>query len=299
MYSGQYLPNETSNEVTTYRYRRPVMSWRGPDKTLTEYYIPTMQIGFNECGVFKLESPRHLLPVEESQAKISPLTKKVISLELAIEIKKVTEQTFPDEAFKILRKKEVFMSLFANAEREIIEIGHGILKSQKKKVGFFENYHNKGTNVLKKALINYILYDEKPTFVSLEKIYELVDKLDVMEKKSLIDSIRIALKTEDGNLTQMRTKEINDITQKYGKFDVFAKGITGALGGAVLSAMVRTHPIVGAGVGFFCGWALNTGFCAQHKNEANLLWDQREMRAQSILQRIKIDTEEDKIELKF
>lgn len=287
--------NKEPNHEIAYRYRLDINDGYGFSKknfrTITEYFIPSSKICFNELGAFKSEKPRNLGHSKIFHRRCEPVTAINMSKELINQIENVVEKfDSPEETGNLLKINEEYQLLFKRKQPKTTRVGNEIVFI---KDGFWDSYKTKGNNIIKKALVQYILDGTTSKETNLDDVIQLVQKLSLIEKESLVKSINRTLLIKDGKLTEVRSNAIKDIEKNHENQDVITSGILGGIGGAVISTVSRVHPVIGIGFGLFAGSALKYANCEYQKYNENQLWDQREKRAKTIFDMIHHEPEND------
>jgi hypothetical protein len=155
------------------------------------------------------------------------------------------------------------------------------------KHNFWDNYKLKGNNIIKKALIQYILDGNTPKNTTIDNLIPLVHTLSVIEQKSLIDSIKHTLSMQDGKLTKKRLHAIKEFDGNgFNNADVASYMFLGAIGGDILSVILRINPILGMSLCAIASGMLVYADAELGKYNENQLWDQREKRAALIIETI-------------
>jgi hypothetical protein len=256
-------------------------------KTITEYFIPSNKICFNESAAFKSEKPRNLSNSKFLHRRSEPLTALTLSQELINTIENAVE----GNAFNSLKENEEYQSLFKTHQHKTVLVGNEIIKI---KDGFFDRCKIKGNNVIKKAIIKYILNGATPIETSLNDVIQLAKKLSSIEKDSIINSVNETLSIENGKLSEKRSSAIKEIEKNHAN-EEGAQVWSGGLVGGVISYIFELpiHPIISVGLGLFAASALKNVEGEYKKNNENQLWDRREKRAKMIFDMINDKPEND------
>lgn len=283
--------NEPSNEVIAYRYRLDMHDGSGcfserNFSTITEYFIPSSKICINKLAAFKSENPRNLGSSKFFQRRFEPLTAVTLSQKLINKIENAVEQS----SFNSLEKDEEYQLLFKIKPRNTTLVGREIVFI---KDSFFDSYKTKGNNVIKKAIIQYILDGTIPDETSLNDVVQLAKKLSLIEKESLVHSVNLTLSIENEKLTEERSKAIKNIEKNHENQSLITSAILGGIGGAAISAVSRLHSVISTGLGLFGASAFKYADGVYKKYNENNLWDQREQRVRKIFDMIDDKLEND------
>ena len=175
---------------------------------------------------------------------------------------------------------EEFQSLFKKKPHETVLVGNEIRTIKR---GFWERYEEKGNNVLKKAIVQYIMEGVTPNNVTLNDLSEQISVLSQIEQQSIIDSAKSTLSMDDGKLTKARLISIKKVENEDAKIST---GVVSGVGGGIASLTTSVSPLLGIGIGFFSGFVGTYVYNQYQKYQVNHQYDERETRAMKILDAI-------------
>lgn len=278
-----------NEEVISYKYYKKILN---PDKTskahIIEYYVPKMEIVFNEYEVFKLEKKQQEIFF---RFKPKPLTAVKLSIDLVNQIQIVINHSFSKAAFEKLKNSETYQFLFKKSEIKYAD-DNILWRASYKKIGFWENYSDKGNGAIKEAIINFILKNELPKKIYLDSIITHVNNnLNDIEKHTLVNSLKNTLQIDNnGQLMEKRLQEIREINSShYGYLNLLYICFLGTSIGGLAGLLTKTDLLTDAAIGFLFALALNCADSVYEKNAMNHVWNEIDKRAKFILEAINIE----------
>lgn len=282
----------SSSQVIVQKYRidTPPPGVTDPLKgliTITEYFIESSQICFNEFSIFKSEKPRNLTGSKYTHKLFDPFTYTPISKELINQIENSLDQSNSDAVIDdLLKNNDMYKILFHKPKN------NAVLTDKEDKLikdSFSQRCKIKGNYIIKKAIVQYIFYGVIANDTNLKEITELANKLSPIEKESLVNSINLTLSTDAGKLSEKRSQATKDIETESP--DLITSTILGGVTGAAFSVVSQFNVGVSTGFGLFSAFALKYASNEYEKYKINQLWSQREERLKTVFDMLNVNPE--------
>jgi len=240
-------PNIGEDMFLTYRYQVTIsantMDAVHGGHIITEFYIPSLKLCFNEEAVFESDNPRNKtgLSIFDNDCA-SPLTIVNLPVQLIEKIKSIFELHKNDRCFHSfpeIKKDGELSALFEKMHLSVKE-GNCIrildVRSLEKEKDFEIAYKTYGNSALIPYMLNYINGKSLLHQETVNRILEIIHSLDLIEKESLKNSLSDNLRLAYNN---------NDQSPGYSE----SAGVGLASFGAV--SAVTKNPVIGIGAGLF------------------------------------------------
>lgn len=278
----------SGDDVEVYMYRTQQYNGNGciarwaSYRKVTEFYIPSLQIGFNQHEIGTMIKPgnnKHGLYGNEE-----PITVVFINKNLINKIQSATENP---SKFNNLKQEADFNSLFMTKLRISSQPENSNQIIIKKEDKFWPCYRLRGNSALKKALIQYIMDNSVPIDATIPELCALLKELKPVEKESLLASIADKTQLHNNQFLSGRVKALNKVEDNTPGFWT-KTGFAGVVGFASIT-VTGFSPVAGlanAGLSFFLQSCAEKVYKNNCNNSVNNLWNGREQRAREITEHL-------------